>query len=273
MEELNMRDVVLELKRRFNSHNVTAFSAQMAFFFFLSLFPFIIFLFSLLSLFDISTADINFILARLIPAEGYNLIANYSANVVLDLKKLNVFSVSILIILWSASRVIFAFTRSLNNSYSVEETRGYFKTRIMGMIYTVVLMLMIILGIVVTITGEGFFNFVRKFIYVARDFQSLFFLFKWIVYFGVFFVILLIFYRNLPNLKLKLKSVIPGSVFAIFAISIFTFLFSLYINTFSNYSILYGSLGAVVVLMMWLYLVSGILVLGGEINAILMRKK
>lgn len=267
-----MVDVIFELKRRFSSHHITAFSAQMAFFFFLSLFPFIIFLFSLLSFFDISTSDVNFILQRLIPSDSYNLIANYSSSVVIDLNKINVFSIAILVILWSASRVVFAFIRSLNNSYNVKETRGYIKTRIVGMVYTVILMLMIISGILVTITGEGFFNFIRKFMYVDRDFQSLFFVFKWVVYFGVFFVILLVFYRNLPNLKLNFRSVIPGSLFAILAISIFTFLFSLYINTFSNYSILYGSLGAVVVLMMWLYLISGILVVGGEINAILARK-
>lgn len=267
-----MIDMIIDIKRRFSSHNITAYSAQMAFFFFLSLFPFIIFLFSLLSILDISTTDINFILNRLLPSDVFILIRNYSSNVIFDLRKINVFSFSIIIILWSSSRVVFAFIRALNNSFNLMETRGYIKTRLLGMIYTLLLIVMIISGILLTVTGEGFFNLLRKFIYINRDFENLFALYKWIVYFLVFFIILLVFYRNLPNIRLGIRDVMAGSIFSIISISMFTLLFSLYINNFTNYSILYGSLGAVVILMLWLYLVSAILVIGGEINAILYKK-
>ena len=87
------------------------------------------------------------------------------------------------------------------------------------------------------------------------------------------FVMLAFMYYFVPNRKMKWRNVLPGTVFSVVGWIILTLGFSFYINHFGRYSLIYGSLGAIIVLMLWLYLVGILLVLGGELNDIVEELK
>ena len=86
------------------------------------------------------------------------------------------------------------------------------------------------------------------------------------------FVLTLLF-MFVPNQKVKFREAIPGALFSLIAWMVVSAIFSLYVSTMGNYSVLYGSLGAIIVLMLWFYLIGIIFVMGGELNALLFEWK
>jgi membrane protein len=87
------------------------------------------------------------------------------------------------------------------------------------------------------------------------------------------FVVFMLLYWIAPNRKLYLKSVIPGAIFATLGWILVSLGFSMYVSSFANYSATYGSIGGIIVLMMWLYFSGTILMVGGQINAVMQERK
>ncbi|MNI49613.1 hypothetical protein D3C73_1042290 [compost metagenome] len=108
-----------------------------------------------------------------------------------------------------------------------------------------------------------------KFVMLPGSFDEIWSIAQYFIPLIVLFVVFAAVYMYMPNLRLKLKEVIPGAAFTTLGWVITSLLFSFYVNQFGNYSKTYGSIGGMIVLLIWLYLSSIIIVLGGEINATL----
>ena len=254
----------LELKKRYTKHNITAFSAQMAYFFTLSIFPFLILLISLFSKFDITQYFAAEIFKNVLPLEVEIILKNYIDNLI-RINSNAIVPFTAVFTLWSASRGVNSLMRSLNIAYDVKENRNYVQLKLLGMLYTASLSIALIIAILIPNIGKTLLEITSE---ILRVPNFILVIVKWGFFIISIYVILTSLYVFLPNKKITFKSVIPGSIFSIFGWFIVSKGFSYFVANFSNFSIIYGSLTAIIVFMMWLYISSIILMLGGEINSI-----
>ncbi len=256
-----------EIQKRFKFHSISAYGSQLAYFFILSLFPFLIFLISILSHLSISLQGGIDLLAKVAPKEAVEVINNYT-NSYLPTKNIKVLSVSFLATIWSASRGLNTLIVSLNNAYGITKKRSFIKKRLLAIFFTFFIALSIILVLTVPNMGMDFLLWISKYIGLTDVFISFWYYFRWIISITILFLVIGSLYYVAPNMKIKFVEIIPGTVFAIVAWISISIGFSFFIDNFKNFTIIYGGLTAIIILMIWLYLSGIILMLGGEINSI-----
>lgn len=268
----NTLRILRSLAKRYGEHNLGAYSAQLAYFFTLSIFPFLIFLFAIIGKLSLAVDDFDVYLASFVPREPALIITTYIRDI-LALNSDGVLSISILFSLLSASKAFHALGRSLNVSYGVKETRNYLHLRLLGLIYTVLFTLSIIIALILPPMGTRFFEFMGQYLDLSFVNVGLIKFIKW--FFVVSFMGFNIssIYYFMPNVKLKYSEVFPGTLFAIGGWIGISMGFSYFINNFGRFSIIYGSLAAIIIFMIWLYLTGIILMVGGEINCIFKEEK
>ncbi|MGB3366289.1 MAG: YihY/virulence factor BrkB family protein [Acidaminobacteraceae bacterium] len=264
--------VLKNLPTKYFENDVTAFSAQMAYFLFMSIFPALIFLIGLLGRFSIEYRwDISGYIS-LIPRQASYIIQEHIKNLIaVDGQAL--FSISGIVMIYSASRGINSLMRSLNKAFDIKEDRGFIKVKLLGIFYTFVIMLSIVVALVIPNLGYGFFMELSKYVEIPKLFAEMSTLFGWVIYLVLMNIVIGSLYVFLPNRKIRYIEVIPGTIVALIGWSVISRGFSFFIANFSDISVVYGSLTAVIILMIWLYLSSTILMIGGEINSLLIEYK
>jgi len=182
-------------------------------------------------------------------------------------------SVGILATIWSASNGMNALIKSLNRSYDIEETRPFFVARGISVLFTLLMIVLLVVALLLPIFGKQIGTILFSYLGYEEGFKQVWDSIRWtippLMIFGVFMLL----YWIAPNRKLYLKSVIPGALFATLGWILVSFGFSLYVSSFANYSATYGSIGGIIVLMMWLYFSGIILMVGGQINAVMQQRK
>jgi len=260
-----------ELATRYSRHSISAYSAQMAFFLMLSIFPFFIFLFTVLGKLSINSELLITVLETFFPEEVHQLTINFiRENIVVEGNRL--VSISILGIIWSASKGVRALMVSLNKAYDIKETRSFLIVKALDMIYTIMIVIVILLLLTLPNIGIGVFRFINRYIDVNWEIFETFNLVKTILIPSTLTLLMGLIYMYVPNIKLKIRDVIWGTVFSIVGWSILSYFFTIFVNEFANYKVVYGSLATVIILMFWLYFSSILLIVGGEINSIVKEK-
>ncbi len=259
-----------ELYKRVGEHNLTSYSAQMAYFFLLSIFPFLILMFAILGKMQFTYDLASMAYMQLVPYEAYEIIDGYIAQL-LEANLEAVLPISLVASLITASKAMNALERAFNQAYEVSQPRKYFYGRVIGVLMTTLVMAVLILGLTLPSMGKSFSDFLKEHIVLDYRFQIFFDYGRWLLMIGVFIFVLSVIYTIMPNRKLKLTSVLPGVVITMAGLIALSAGFSFFVKSFSNISFVYGSLGTVITLMLWLYFVGILLMLGAEINAVLMN--
>ncbi|WP_020433810.1 YihY/virulence factor BrkB family protein, partial [Paenibacillus riograndensis] len=174
--------------------------------------------------------------------------------------------------LWAASKGINAIIKGLNRAYDIEESRVFWKIRGIAFLATLFIGLVVLLSILLLVLGTWLKTQVFLLIDLPYGFQKIWDLLQYAVPLFVMFLVFTLLYWIAPSRRLTLKEVMPGAMFATLGWIITSILFSVYVNQFSNFTETYGSLGGVMILLIWLYISSIIILAGGEINAILMKR-
>lgn len=270
-----MRDVDLKLKNKLNllihliakieKDDVFALSSQLAYYLVLSFFPFMLFLMTLIGFSDLSSGEILEGLSVVLPKKILELTQS-TVKEISDNQYTGLLGISIVLMIWTASSAFKAIIKGVNKSYNIKENRSFIKLSIISMLGILALALIIILALIMLVFG----NVIGKYIKSANKFYEIIFI-LWNIFRYAFIFIIMIFifatiYRLAPAKKLTWREVIPGSIFSTLGWILVSFIFSFYIDNFNNYSRFYGSLGAVFILMTWLFLISMIIILGVEIN-------
>lgn len=261
-----------ELLARIQHVDVTALGAQLAFFFLLSLFPLLIFLVTLLPYLNLQEDQLFHILRTYAPGEVYTLIDGTLDEVLSD-RNGGLLSVGIIATIWSASNGMNALIKSLNRSYDLDETRPFFIARGISVIFTLLLIVLFVVALALPIFGEQIGTFLFSYLGYEQGFLGVWNQVRWTIPPVMIFIVFMLLYWIAPNKKLYLKSVIPGAIFATVGWIVVSLGFSLYVSSFANYSATYGSIGGIIVLMMWLYFSGTILMVGGQINAVMQERK
>ncbi|WP_244093877.1 YihY/virulence factor BrkB family protein [Jeotgalibacillus sp. R-1-5s-1] len=263
---------VQEVLKRFTQSETTGLGAQLAYFFLLSLFPLLIFAMALLPYLPITQQDMLNIFAQFAPGETMTLIESTVSEVATG-QSAGLLSIGLLGTLWSASNGMNALMRSFNHAYEVHETRPFYIARGMAVVWTIVMVLIVVVALLLPIFGQQ----IGEVIFAAFGMDEQFLTIWNAVRFGITpFVLLVAFtglYAFVPNVSIRFISVLPGAIFATVGWLITSFLFAFYVGNFGNYSSTYGSVGGIIVLMIWLYLSGIIIMVGAQINATMAAKR
>lgn len=251
---------------RFKDDEVTSLGSQLAYNLLLAFFPFLIFLVAVIGFSSLKSDDVLAGLRNLLPNDVFKLTYRTVIEVV-DTKSTSLLSFGIIGAVWTASSGFSAVIRGLNKAYDESENRPFWKVQIITILCTIGLALMIICAFVLLVFGEMVVKMVILSLKLSRGAEILLDFFRFMMMILIMIFIFAIIYRYTPCRRLKWKEVLPGAVFTTLCWIILSIGFSYYVNHFGNYSRLYGSIGAVIALMTWLFLSSVIILIGGEINA------
>ena len=184
-----------------------------------------------------------------------------------------VVSVSAITALWSSSRGIHGIVTGLNSIYGVTESRGYVRTRLLSVLYTFIFLLVLILTLVLHVFGTTILSWLPfeesplfRVLEGVVDLRFFVLLFIQTAMFCVMFMVL-------PNKRNKFADSFPGAVFASIGWLVFSDLFSIYVENFADLSVVYGSVYAVALSMLWLYCCMSIVFYGGALNHYLTDNK
>ncbi|PKR76930.1 ribonuclease [Halalkalibacillus sediminis] len=259
-----------ELFNRFNEDDVPGMAAQLSYFFLLSLLPFMIFLLTLLAFLPVSQDQVFDILSRYLPPDAYSLI-NENLSGVMENQNSGLLSVGIIGTIWSASNGIKALMKAFNRAYHIEEDRPFLKQRLVSIALTIAMILMVAIALALPVFGRLIGEFLFSYLGLSEGFLTLWESMRWAISIILMMTILTILFILAPNKKIPIAYSLPGAIIATIGWALTSLGFSYYVTNFANYSATYGSLGAVIVLMIWFFLTGVMIILGGEVNAILDR--
>jgi len=256
-----------QLYVRSRDDDIADLGAQLAFYLLLSMFPFILFLLSILSFTPISVADFVWRIAQFLPKEVADIVGEI-INEIFGARRTALLSIGALIALWSASKGVSAISKALNKAYDAKETRPYWKVHGVAVVFTISLAAVIPVILLLLIFGESAGNYIVN----ALDGEDPLGLFTGgLRYAAAGTVMVLVFsllYKYIPDRRIKFRYVLPGAVFSSAGGILTSLLFSFYVSNFASYTRTYGSLGGIILLLTWIYINSVIVLFGGEINAV-----
>ena len=258
---------LLRFAKKVHRDEIWNIAAQLSYYLLLSFFPLMIAIVSLLDYYPEGVTLLMKELERILPEMSYQLISE-NMRVFSGLNG-GMFSVGFVSTLWVATKGSKAIYRSLNRGYDAVGTRHLFTVYLISFCITLSLILFIVVSLLVILLSNHFILH-----YISNS--HVIFVLSQLRIWGMFFVFVLALtamYALVPRIKLKFRQVLPGAVVATVLWIVCTVGFEIYVNNFGNYTVVYGTLGGFVVLMLWLYLVSFSLLLGNEINAFLYQNQ
>ncbi len=264
--------VIVDVIKRIKEDDISAWATKLTYYILLSIFPFILFFMELLSYTHINNDDVIIQFQTFVPKEIINFF-NFLITDIQTHQNTTLFSVAILITIWSASKGILAIIHCVNKAYREKETRSYFHLRGLSYLYTIGFAVVLVITFVLLIFGNNLLKFVESFIYLPDFLLGTVDLVRIIVSLTFLFFFFVLLYNVTPNRKISFVEVIPGSLFATLGWTLMSICFSYYVSHISNLSYMYGSLTGIIILLIWLYLCSLIIMIGGELNAVTQQNK
>jgi membrane protein len=260
------KSLVRMLWHRVEEDDIPGLSAQLAYFFLLSLFPLLIFIFTLLPYLPIPYPDILGSIREFAPPQTMDLIEK-NVNYVMNTRNGGLLSIGIVGTIWSASNGIHALVRAFNKAYNVKESRSFFVSRGMAILLTIGMIFVFIVAVLLPIFGREIGVFLFSYLGFKMEFLRIWEMLRLVVSALILFLIFTGLYWIAPNVKLRCRSAFPGAGFATVGWIVSSYALSFYVSKFNNFSLTYGSIGAIIVLLIWLYISGFIIIIGGEINA------
>jgi len=246
-------------------------AAELSYYFLLALFPFLIFLTSVIGFVlgsGTGTRHMLFnYLARIMPPSAYQLISStmYEVSAASSGGKL---SFGLLAALWAASNGLTAITDSLNTAYDLNESRPWWKQRLVSIGLTMALSVLIIVALVLVVAGGKIAEWLAAHYGFGPVFPITWKIIQWPVIFACMVLAFALIYFFAPDFREQAwKWLTPGAAIGVVLWLLVSLGFRVYLYFFNSYSATYGSLGAVIILMLWLYFTGAAVLIGGEINS------
>jgi membrane protein len=251
-----------------NRYHTLQMAAALSYYFVLSLFPALILLSALvayLPLPDLFNQALN-LLGRFIPPDSMGLMKRVLADVISP-NRGTLLSFGLLGTLWAASGGFSATMEALNIAYEVEETRPFWKTRPLAVLLTFEIGGLLLVSLAVMIVGPRFGEWLAAKAHVSRVFAIVWPYIHWIISVGFTVLAVEVLYFSAPNIKQRFLATLPGAVLAVSGWICLSYLLGVYFRNFANFNKTYGTLGAAIGLMVWLYWTGFAMLLGAELNA------
>jgi membrane protein len=257
-----------QLYCRYEDDEVGAIGAQMTYYLILAFFPFLIFLMTIVSYTSVTSTNILENISPVLAHETYVVIETF-VNEILMSRNTTLLSFGMIGTLWASSSGLMAIMKGLNKAYDEAEDRPFWKVRGISILFTLAMGIVILLAFVLLIFGEGMGERVFIWLHFPDNFNTIWQVIKYSIPLLTMFIVFIFLYSISPNRRLTIREVIPGSIFSSLGWIVTSLLFAFYVNHWGNFTKTYGSIGGIIILLIWLYLSSVIILLGGEINATL----
>ncbi len=242
---------------------------SLAFSFFLAVFPATIFLFSLIPYIPIDNFQEQLLdlIEGMVPSNAFNSIRTTIEDII-KIPHGGLLSLGFVAALYFTTNGFMTLMRGFNNSYHIAERRTPIKQRMVAIILTLILSTLVLISTILIIFSEFATKYLVQHSILKTKTQIALILFgKWLVVFALFFIAISFLYYYAPALKKRWRFVSAGSTLATIFSIIVSIGFGSFVNNFGQYNKIYGSIGTLIVIMLWIYFNSLILILGFELNA------
>ena len=265
--KLTIKKFVKEMYYRLMYDEISLLSANLSYYFILSLFPMLIVALALTPYFKI---DQQFLLVKIqnfAPGDLGDYLFDMISEV-LNNKNNTIITVGIVFTLWSASSGIYGIIIAFNNAFRVRDGRIWIVTKLISVVITALFLVGMFVVLALVVFGKQLTYLLFHKFNLDEGFYNLWSVLNYSFPILFTFIVFVFLYIMGPNLKLKAISILPGSIFATVSWTLISRLFGYYIDHFSSYIKTYGTIGAFMAFIIWLYITGYILIIGAEINAI-----
>lgn len=260
------------LQREMGYDDCMGMAAQIAFYMLLSIFPFLVFLLSLISFLPIPELDrhVMAVLSESLPAEAFQLVAT-TVQSLLTTRREELLGFGLLVALWSGSMGIGAVITTINRAYNIRPRRSLAEQKLLAIVLTVALSGIMLLSTVIVLFGPHVTHAIFQFLGMAGDSYNAWTHLRLAVVFVLNLLTLALLYYFGPEARQAFRWIMPGAVTSTVLWLGASSLFRLFVRNFGSYDATYGSLAAFIILMVWLWMSGLIFLLGAEINALMKR--
>ncbi len=272
MTKFNLKEKYTMIKKictNISNDNISAYSAQCSYYTILSFIPFVILLITLIQYTNIEQQTLFDAITKIIPSSMNEFVLGIVKEVYS--KSIGTISISILFTIWSAGKGLFALIKGLNlvNDITDKKSNSLVYLKIMSIIQTIIFIILITMGLVLLVFGNTLISIIKEHFGIFQNFTILSAIFAQIGFILITFIIFLFLFKFMPKHKVTFKSQIPGAIFGAISLNIVSIVFSKYLDIFKGFSITYGSLTTLMLIMMWTFSCFYTIFLGTEINKIL----
>ena len=248
--------------------NCLGLAAQLAYYFFLALFPALLFLVALASFFPVRdlTEIIIGSLARVAPGEVLTIVRDQVVKIG-ESQKGGLLTLGMIGTIWSASSGVAAIIDTLNQVYDVQERRPWWRVRLLALGLTVALAIFILVSTVLVVAGPAIAEKVAGWFQLGSVFTWTWIILQWPVVFALVSLVVAVIYYFGPDTEQHWKWITPGSIAATVLWLLLSLGFKVYVTKFGEYNATYGTIGAVIVLLLWFYGSALAVLTGAELNA------
>jgi membrane protein len=268
---VNWKSFAGRLWKRTNDHDIFGRAAQLSYYFLLALFPLLLFLMTLLGYFAQAGSELRhkllIYLANVMPSSAVTLIQT-TLDEISSGRGGGKLSLGILAALWAASTGLGAISDTLNAAYGVKEERPWWKVRLIAISLTITVSIVIVVTLAIVLYGGHIGERVAMYFGLSAAFTIAWKILQWPI--ALVFLLLtfdLIYYFAPNHRRPKRRFWNAGAATAVVLWLLVSFAFRVYLHFFNSYSVTYGSLGALIVLMLWFYFTGLAILIGGEINS------
>jgi membrane protein len=243
-------------------------AAQLSYYFFLSLFPTLLCLIALASLFPLQNFvdDVTRVLAPVMPAEAVGFISGQMTKIA-DSGDTALLSFGIVVALWSSSAAMGAIVNAMNRAYDIAEQRPWWRVKLLAILLTIGLAFFILAALTLVLAGPEIADLATRWLGMPIVWASVWKIVQWPLTFGLVATGIGLIYYFAPDAEQDWAWITPGSLVATVLWLAASLAFRYYVVRFGDYTETYGALGGIIVILLWFYLSGLAIVIGAELNA------
>ncbi len=264
------RETVSTVWKEMNEDDVFSIAAQLAYYFIFALFPLLLFLVTLIGFLPIENlyGEMAGFIRQVLPEEAVVLVQGNIDAITQD-QRGGLLSVGLIATLWAASRAVANIAAALNKAYDVQENRPWWKIQLLSLGLTVSLSLFAIVSVILMIFGGQIGEWVANVMGLGFLFEIAWNVIRLMIASLIMMGIMAALYYFGPDVEQKWRWVTPGAVVGVIGWIAASLAFAYYVNHFGAYNKTYGTIGAVIILLAWMYLTGLMILIGGEMNSVI----
>ncbi len=265
---LSWRELLKRTAGEVLADNCLGLAAQLAYYFFLALFPALLFITAIVSFIPVAGLldAITGMLARVAPGEVLSIVQDQILKIAHE-KNGGLLTIGMLGTIWSTSSGVTAIIDTLNQAYDIQESRSWWKVRLLALGLTLGLALFIVISFALVLVGPTLAEKVAVWLHMGPAFEWSWKILQWPVVFGLVTFAMAMIYYYAPDAEQEWIWITPGSIIATFLWLLISLGFKFYVVHFTSYNATYGAIGGVIVLMLWFYVSALAVLVGAELNA------
>ena len=263
---------VVLLIRRYFDHHVARDSAALTYYLLFALFPLLIFLNNLVGLLSFDIEGLLSELSTVIPRDVVALLGQYLGYVSRVSSK-TLLWFGLVFTIYFPYRAVNALFQSVRKAYDAGMPAQALRQQLRVLLYTVLFIVAIPLSVLSSTIGRRVLDFISDYVYLSDRVIDLWNWLRFVLLGAVLFVMIALLYVLALDARSVRRGILPGVLASLIAWIALSMLFSLYVEHAANYSVIYGSIGTIIVLLLWLYLSATMLIMGAEFNSVLLDTK